>query len=312
MCNRICLASALIILFCSCAFALSDAQKMQLLTRLNAICASYEESVGVAIIDTKSRWEYGFNASKEFPAASVAKVPIMAAAFHFSDSAKLDLNKKVYFKEADKLGGSGVLQWMKAGRYYSLWNLTRLMIVLSDNTATRLAAIAIGLPQINAYIKKTGLSGTVIRDITMLKEAPRTDINVTTPKDMAIMLDKILKGDGFSKQSVKEMLSFMKNQRYRWGIWRGVPSGVAVADKTGNLEGILNDVGIVYSPKGEYVLSVFTNKIAKKSEARCLINNISRVVYESYTGEKVKPAAKAVKKKRIKKAKAKARPAKKR
>jgi beta-lactamase class A len=81
------------------------------------------------------------------------------------------------------------------------------------------------------------------------------------------------------------MLDYMRHQKYRWGLWRGVPPGIQIANKTGNLDGVLNDVGVIYSPAGNYILSVFTYGM-KKKEARVLINNISAAVFESYTGIK--------------------------
>jgi len=255
--------------------------------RLIKLTAPYDQRVGMAFIDLKSGWEFSINGSQEFPAASVAKVPVMAAAYHLADSGKLDLEQKILFKDSDKLEGSGVLRWMPGGKLYTLRNLIRLMIVLSDNTATKMVINAIGLASINDYLHSVGLSKTLINDPTMLNEPPLPNINVTSPRDMACLLAKIKNYQGFSESSSKQMLSYMRNQRYRWGIWRGVPTGTAIADKTGNLEGILNDVGIVYTKRGNYVLSIFTRDFAKKSEARKLINEISRVVYEEYTGEKV-------------------------
>jgi len=255
--------------------------------KLGRLISPYGERVGITFIDLATRGELSINGSREFPAASVAKVAVMAAAYHLADSSKLNLEQKVLFKESDKLEGSGVLRWMRAGRLYTLRNLIRLMIILSDNTATKMVIDTIGLPTINHYIRGINLSETIIGDPTMLRELPSPTINLTSPADMAHLLARIKSGKGFSKSSSAQMLSYMRKQRYRWGIWRGVPGGTAVADKTGNLEGVLNDVGIVYTKHGNYVLSIFTRDFAKKSEARKLINEISRVVYEEYTGEKV-------------------------
>jgi beta-lactamase class A len=219
----------------------------------------------------------------------------------------LDLGGKIVFKESDKVGGSGVLQWMRPGKAYTLRNLCRLMIVLSDNTATRMLVDHIGQKRINNYLAGVGLPHTVVMDPTMLREPPASGINQTTPAEMAYLIVQIKEGHGFSKKSSAEMLSYMKNQRYRWGIWRGVAPGTMVADKTGNLERIFNDAGLVYTRSGNYVLSVFTQGL-KKRPARELINQISRIAYEEYTGEKVIPAKKTIKRKLSRRPSAKYRP----
>lgn len=264
----------------------SPAATADLAQKLTRLASTSEGRVGIAFIDLKSSREVNVKGNQLFPAASVAKVPVMAAAFHLSDSGQLDLQQRVRFKESDKLEGAGVLRWMKAGQEYTLWNLIRLMITLSDNTATKIVIDAIGLPAINTYMRQSGLKQTIINDPTMLVEPPASNNNLTSPDDMARLLVRIYNCRGFAKKSSKQMIAWMNYQRYRWGIWRGVPPGTYVANKTGNLEGILNDAGIVYTKKGNYVLSIFTWGFKRTRTARLLINEISRVVYENYTGEK--------------------------
>jgi beta-lactamase class A len=161
------------------------------------------------------------------------------------------------------------------------------MITLSDNTATRLAINAIGLENINAYLQQMGLKITIIKDPTMLVEPPDSHTNFSTPDEMAQILWMIYHHRGLSQKSSKQLIAWMNYQRYRFGIWRGLPPGTYVANKTGHLEGITNDAGIIYTKKGNYILSIFTWGFKKTRTARRLINEISRVVYEDYTGEKV-------------------------
>lgn len=268
--------------------ALPAEKQAPLFNRLSKIAEPHGPKVGAAFIDMGSGWEAEINGRQEFPAASVAKVPIMVTAYHLADSGKLNLESKARFTGKDRLGGSGVLQWMPAGKTYTLRNLTRMMIVLSDNSATKMMVDRLGMPTINAYlISSLEARNTIIADPTMLQEPPAPNVNHTTPLDMAHIAAKIEKGEGFSPQARKEMLSYMRNQRYRWGIWRGVPAGTVVADKTGNLEGILNDVGVVYTKQGNYVLSIFTWGFKKQRDARLVINELSKAAYEEYTGEKV-------------------------
>jgi len=101
---------------------------------------------------------------------------------------------------------------------------------------------------------------------------------------MAQILWMIYHHHGLSQKSSKQLIAWMNYQRYRFGIWRGLPPGTYVANKTGHLEGITNDAGIIYTKKGNYILSIFTWGFKKTRTARRLINEISRVVYEDYTG----------------------------
>jgi beta-lactamase class A len=293
----------LLLLFLSATVAqgeLNPTGQKTLSEKLQKLIATQEARVAVTVIDLKSERQISFNGSTPLPAASVVKLPVMAAAFHLADQGNLDLQQRLTVLDSDKLEGAGVLRWMKAGQSYTLWNLIRLMITLSDNTATRLVVNALGMQELAAYLKGIGLAQTRISDPTMLVEPPADNNNLTSTDDMAKLLVQIYNRRGFSTKSAKQMIFWLNYQRYRWGIWRGVPSGTYVANKTGNLTGILNDVGLVYSPKGVYALAVMTEGFASNTRARLFINEVSRIVYEGYTGEKVlraKPTATKKKKK---------------
>ena len=246
--------------------------------KLQKLAAPYKNKIGIYFIDLMTGSKLQINGHKKFPAASTVKIGVMAAAYHMAESGKLNLDKRLILRNSDKLSGSGVLRWMKAGNVYSIRNLIRLMIVHSDNTATKMLIDHIGQDKINRYLKKIKLNDTRIVDRTMLNE---DEVNLTSPENMARLCAEIKKQNFFSYKSAREMLSFMKRQKYRWGIWKGVPRGIQIANKTGNLDKVLNDVGIVYSPSGNYVISIFTYGFEKKSDARKLINRISEVVYNS-------------------------------
>ena len=261
---------------------------INLKAKLQKLVAPYGQRVGLCFIDLKTGLELEINGRDAFPAASVAKVPVMIAAFHLAEIGQTDLNNKIKFEDKYKLGGSGVLQWMKAGNEYTLWNLVRLMIVLSDNTATKMVVDHLGLEAINNYLLEIGIIQTKIVDDTMLNEPPAPNINHTTPEDMARIMVMIKQSIIFRKDSSKEMIGFMKNQRYHWGIWRGIGPGAYVADKTGVVGGVLNDAGIVYSPYGQYVLSIFTKTFQHNHEARLIINNASKIIYDFYASNNPK------------------------
>lgn len=91
--------------------------------------------------------------------------------------------------------------------------------------------------------------------------ASRTTLNrpfVSTTNDQALFLQKLESNQlGLTEPSRARLLDAMKRQVFRKGIPAGV--GVPVADKVGFLEGYLHDSAIVYSPKGVYVLVIYSN-----------------------------------------------------
>lgn len=88
----------------------------------------------------------------------------------------------------------------------------------------------------------------------------------TTANDLALFLTKLYEGSLLPENETKELLAYMKIQVYREGIPTGIPDA-EVADKVGFLDGVLNDAGIVYSEKGDFVLVILTDGYSWQSIA---------------------------------------------
>lgn len=73
---------------------------------------------------------------------------------------------------------------------------------------------------------------------------------------MLTLLEKLYRGELVNKQASDEMLTIMKRQRDTQCIGRDM-KGVTVAHKTGALDHLRSDVGIVYS-KGDPIAMAIT------------------------------------------------------
>ena len=76
-----------------------------------------------------------------------------------------------------------------------------------------------------------------------------------------------------------ELLKKPKDNRLR----KGLPEGVASADKAGELEGVRVDAGIVFAKNRPYVLSVMTTFLKDEAEGERAIEAISRAAYEYFS-----------------------------
>ncbi len=70
--------------------------------------------------------------------ASTIKLPILCALSANIAAGRLKWDDRVTLRDADKVSGSGVLTDFSAGTSLSLRELSNLMIMVSDNTATNL------------------------------------------------------------------------------------------------------------------------------------------------------------------------------
>ena len=88
------------------------------------------------------------------------------------------------------------------------------------------------------------------------------------------------------------MLDILKKCQTNTRIPKFLPPSVDVAHKTGTLDCLCNDVGIVYTSKGDYLLAMFYNgnvatmeEYAQNDRGRnsdALLADISGEIYEEY------------------------------
>lgn len=219
---------------------------------------------------------YGLRENERVRTASTIKLAIMAGLFAAVADGRVHWTDEVTLRDADKVAGSGVLTEFSDGDRFTLRDLMHVMIVVSDNTATNLILDHITADSVNAEMDKLGLRQTrSLRKILSdgkdpsgwsaagrLPENRRFGLGVTTPKEMALLIEKMEKGEVVSTAASKEMIAVLKRQRDQDGIRRDFQD-VDVANKTGALDALRSDVGIVYSPKGRIAVAITCDGMAK-------------------------------------------------
>ncbi len=206
--------------------------------------------------------------------ASTIKLPIMIEVFSETAEGKLKLTEPITNSPEEKVSGSGILQDLSDGDVLPLRDLVMLMITLSDNTATNLILNRIGGNAVNARMGGLGLKNTrvmrkILGDGNKLKSAPSgvTDegtkpenqkwgIGRSSPEEMVLLLEKLNRGELVNKQASAEMIEVLKKQRDHNGIARDVKEAVVVANKSGALDALRSDVGIVYTARGAIAMAI--------------------------------------------------------
>lgn len=233
-----------------------------------------------------------YNAGKSFPSASTIKTAIMLTAFQEAERDPAVMRTPIVYHAGDLIGGSDFLSTQPDGARFTVHELIIPMIQVSDNTASNLLITHFGFGAINGVIRSAGLTNTYLRRhfLDFAAIGQHMD-NRTTPADMAHLLFEIERGmrEGVptvaSPLSCRRMIDIMLGQTDRETIPAGLPPGIAVANKTGELSRSRSDVAIV-EPYGDspYVLAVYTNGLDSPEEAYRGIAGISRVIYGRVAG----------------------------
>ena len=123
-------------------------------------------------------------------------------------------------------------------------DLIRLMIVVSDNTATNLLLEHVGVANVNARIRAYQLANTTLFRPTFGKKAevsPELErefgLGMSTPRDMGALLEMIATGRAVNESASKEMRAILEAQQDTRMIPRKLPFDareIVVANKTGH------------------------------------------------------------------------------
>ena len=248
---------------------------------------------GVVIEDLETGWRFVHQEGKEFPAASVVKIPMMTACYQAVRERRLDLTSPVTLRGADKVLGSGVLKGMPNGSVVSTWQLVGWMVTQSDNTATNLLIDRLGMDYFNRSFGRLGLRGTRLsRKMMDFSSRARGIENYTTAEDVAAVLQKLYRSTLGDRAASAASLELLKHQKLKDRIPALLPPEVVVAHKTGLERYVCHDAGIVYTENGDYLISVLTQRIGKGGSqlAKKFIARLARHVYQY---EMERPTAKS-------------------
>lgn len=247
----------------------SGSQK-ELINQIDNIIKDAGGTYSVYIYDINKKNGFGINEQTVVTAASVNKIPILAALYHLAGKKEIDLDKMIILQQKDIQDyGSGSIRYATPGAPYSIKTLARLMMEESDNTAAYiLASLTIKLDNIQKLIDSWGLTQTDM------------DENKTSANDMAILMMKMYRGDITSLPLTLEMLGFMDKSLYDDRIPAGLPEGVKVYHKTGDEIGKIHDVGIIDLPNRPYFLGLFSMDATNDEATKKILARISKIVYE--------------------------------
>ncbi|MEG3978348.1 serine hydrolase [Microcoleus sp. herbarium8] len=250
-------------------------------------------NAGIFLVDLDTGSYLNFNGDVPFSSASTIKLPILAAFFQAVDEGKVRLDQVLTLKPEHIVGGSGQMQDDPAGTKYSALEVVTKMIVISDNTATNMMIELLGGAEVlNQHFAAWGLRATVLRN----KLPDLEGTNTTSPKDLINVMAQIDRGNLVSVKSRDRILQIMRQTKNDSLLPRGLGEGSVIAHKTGNINTMLADAGMVDLPNGKRYLVAVMVKHPSESEkpAQSLIRDISKMSYR-YLNDGETPAESKVK-----------------
>jgi beta-lactamase class A len=246
---------------------LAQTPRVSLDARMKATLAKAPGSVYSFAKNLDTGASYGVRADERVRAASTIKLALMIATFSAVEGGTARWDEPLTFGDAERIQGAGVLHEFSNGVQLPLRDLMHLMIVVSDNSATNLIIDRFGCDAANAEMDKLGLknsrmnrkvlgsaSGDGWSKAGLEPENQKFGLGVTTSREMVTLLEKMERGEVVSPAASKEMLEIMRRQQLKDGIGRRM--GDLVASKSGSLDHLRSDVGVVYSKHGRIAMAI--------------------------------------------------------
>jgi beta-lactamase class A len=256
-----------------------------MISSLNERVSHFDGDVGIFIKDLRTGRTFEHNSNRRFLSASLIKVPIMAALFADVEDGRIRLDGSLKYKRRYRRDGAGVLRWARDGSRFTVSALVHTMISKSDNTATAMLIDTIGFDRLNERFEEFGLKETRIHP-TGMSLASRLDPsldNWTTPEEMGFLLEKIYRHEILENDGLSDlMLEVMKGANSRSRLARDLPDRWQLARKTGLLRKNCHDVGIVFSPEGDYVICVLTGDNRTYAAAKGFISEVGKQTYDYF------------------------------
>ena len=303
----------LLCVVCCAAGARAQSPPASLAAEVHAIAAEHHGDIALFAENLKTHETVAISPDTPVQTASVIKLAILYEALEQVRSGKAHFDDKITLTKADQVQGSGVLLFFDAPLSLTLKDVLTMMVVMSDNSATNLVIDHLGIENIDARIAKLGLKDTYLykkvfmpapAGAVMPADQKKFGLGKTTAREMAMVMTKIVRCElaetGSASQAddaklCQVALKMLHVQFYRSAIPRyldGMPGATSdsIANKTGSLDAVRNDVAAISTKNGMVVISVFTSNNKDHSwgaeqEGELSIAKLARAIIQSWSPE---------------------------
>ena len=258
------------------------------------------EAIGVAMYDYEQRTGWSVHGDEWFHAASTIKVPVLLGVFDAIDQGRLELHSRVHVRNRFLSIADGSMYRVEGGRdansavhaavgkMLTVQELSHHMITTSSNLATNLLLEVVGLESIQQTLRDLKLDGIeLVRGVEDIVAWEKGINNRVTANGLLRALRSIEEKRAISREASDHMLEILHAQEFRRGIPAGLPEGVRVANKTGEMSTVAHDAGLVYiEGRKPYALVILTEWEANAGKRQEMIASVSRAVYGLIAEEK--------------------------
>ena len=261
--------------------------------RVRAEVASFSGTVSLYAKNLDTGAEYSLGGDEPVRTASMIKVAVMVEAFARVAEGRAKWTDELVLDKSVRYEGSGVLQDLTDGLRLPLRDAVTLMMTVSDNTATNMVLGYLTADAVNERMESLGFKQTrIMRRVGgggesregKVEANKRFGLGRTTPRELVTILEKLERGEVASPAASKEMIELLKREQTKDGIFRGLWK-FPTATKSGALDALRGNVGIIYHTRGRIALAVTCDDMPQPdwtpdNPALLLMSRLSEIIID--------------------------------
>lgn len=261
----------------------------KLTKKIENLLTGFNGTVGVFVKNMKTNKIVSINADSIFPTASIVKIPILVGIMDKIYHKEYDYHQELIYRDSLAYSNYDVTANLKDSTKIEMAKVIMLMLTTSDNTASLwLQKLAGTGTRINELLASAGLMNTRVNSRTPGREKDRTlyGWGQTTPKEMALLMEKIYKGQMINDSISAKMIRLLGRNFWDEQAISQIPPAIFVASKNGAVDASRSEVLLVMAEQ-PYVFSIFTKDNKDKSwgnnnEAWLLAKQLSALLWDYY------------------------------
>jgi beta-lactamase class A len=266
---------------------------------------------GIVLMRPDGEVLYTRNARTPFVSASLYKLILLADILIAVDAGMLSLDTPLYlspefFRDPDSWDAYYGLEWI--GGETTVAEALFAAGAYSSNAAAMALFSLTTLPEVNRLAAELGLYGTFLftnpfvtpvwppkpsvdataedalrAEQIVLSYATDGQVNLTTPFDMARYFKQLMSGEIGNERVSAMIMEILDHQTINDRIPALLPEGTRVAHKTGNLDRVIHDVGIIWAPDGPMILAALIEDAPSKERGTQILQRLGLIAYGTFT-----------------------------
>ncbi|MDE3073861.1 MAG: serine hydrolase [Chloroflexota bacterium] len=225
------------------------------------------------------------NPTQVVAAASLYKLGVMAAVFQAAADGEVRLDQQITITQED-VDLYGDAPATPAGTVLSVQEALGRVITVSDNSAAGALIDLVSPDKVDAAFGANGMPRSHLGSGPGIE--PRT-IAQTTAADQVAFYQRLLAGQVVSGAASEDMLALLEAQQENDRLPAKLPAGTLMAHKTGELDGVRNDSGIIFTPYGPVICAVLVSDQPAAGRAVEAIADAGLLVYRSFVDGRPPP-----------------------